>query len=208
MPRSAPQKENLQHAVSMFSNSDKSGQAETFLCLCPPRCPTLTPSWNWIWEVESCSAILHNSLLPLLEALLPGNQMFWRCAFILAFFLSAPLPHPPNTYIHIHSSSPGAASLKCIEDLKFHITTAPPIFSVSLFFFFLVPSICTWDYHGVWFISPHLSILCFFPHVPFPPFHLFWSIPQAIDQQACLSSYTCWLTGLRGAVNLWMGAAW
>lgn len=45
--------------------------------------------------------ILHNSILQLLEALLPGNQMFCLCNFILVVFLSDPHSHPA----HMHSNT-------------------------------------------------------------------------------------------------------
>lgn len=193
--------------MSLFTGPDKSRQVETFLCLCqsppPTSRPALTPFWNQIGEVESCTTILHNSILLLLEALLPGNQMFFHCTFILAFFC---VPHTPT--LRTHSSIPGIASLKCIQDLPWIIIRPiiPPIFS-----FFWLPSICRGDYHGlhsIHFLPVFQASASFF--IFFSPFPLSWSTPQAIDHQACPTSHACWSTGLSAVANQrewWIGAA-
>lgn len=114
--------------VSLFTGPDKSGQVETFPCLCPPPRP------DTVLKPDRGRRLMHHhsSLLPLLEAQLPGNQMFCHCAFIFFLSLSPLHPHPPHTLIHTHSSIPGIASLKGIQDLRWIIIRPiiPPILSL------------------------------------------------------------------------------
>lgn len=118
--------------------------------------PAPTPLWNRIRDVESCATILHNSILPLLEAQLPGNQMFFFPLHLyLALSLSPLHPHPlytlfqtlkypRNCIIERHSRSP-------TDHHKAH--------NNSNFVFLLPPSLCRIDYHG---LSLHLHSIFLF----------------------------------------------
>lgn len=81
--------------VSLFTGPDKSGQVETFPCLCPPPRP------DTVLKPDRGRRLMHHhsSLLPLLEAQLPGNQMFCHCAFPFAVS-SAP---PPSAHTHSYT---------------------------------------------------------------------------------------------------------
>lgn len=79
--------------VSLFTGPDKSGQVETFPCLCPPPRP------DTVLKPDRGRRLMHHhsSLLPLLEAQLPGNQMFCHCALIFSFRC---LPCTPTLRTH------------------------------------------------------------------------------------------------------------
>lgn len=81
--------------VSLFSRPDKSGQVEILLRLYPP--PLLDTILKPDQGRQSCATILHNSVLALLEAKLPGQPN------VLPLWIHCGLSLPPLHSVRTHS---------------------------------------------------------------------------------------------------------
>lgn len=133
--------------MSLFS--DKSGQVETFLCLCPtplhptPCCFTPHHPETGSEKLSHAPPFFITQYYRCLKSCCQATKCFGAVLLFWPFSsVSVPHPHPfahacthPHAHIHTHSGIPGITSLKCIQDLPWIITRPliPPNFSFSCF---------------------------------------------------------------------------